>query len=138
MGLKEIVFKKYRLIKEMQEPRPLPLGVTEFHEWSDRIIKAAMLTATPESQKFALSDMILHLNPTEDHKDDAFFIKTLRKTAINQVADQMRQDLRNAAKARYEAEMMLKKAAEEKEKEAILEKDFTGPEESNVLENASV
>lgn len=72
------------------ELRPLPLGRKEFEEWSDRIISGALIPgATNESQKATLAGCVLHLGPTESHKEDAFFIHTLRKLAANQVAHAM-------------------------------------------------
>jgi hypothetical protein len=94
---------KDQLLKEWAEKRPLPMGRKEFEVWSDRIIQAAMVTADAASQKFALSDMILHLGPTEDHKEDAYFIKMLRKVAVNQVADAIRQEIRASKKAEMDA-----------------------------------
>jgi len=118
------------IVDQMNEPRPLPMGITEFHEWSNRIISGALvpnedgyyvgqdltrltkislpekiekLKIFQESQKFALANMLLHLGPTESHKPDAFFIHSLRKFAVNQVADAIRVELREAAKARTAA-----------------------------------
>lgn len=88
-----------RLISEWTKLRALPMGRQEFEEWSDRIIEAAMVDADPAGQKFALADMITHLNPTEDHKEDAYFIKRLRKVAQNQVAVAIRQEIKDAWKA---------------------------------------
>ena len=105
-------FKKKKvdtLVSEMKELRPLPLGVAEFHEWSDRIIEKAMLPATPESLKFALAEMIMHIKPTEDHCDDGYFIKCLRKGAANQVAHHMMITIRDEAKARLAKEEEAKK-----------------------------
>ncbi len=84
---------------QMTEPRPLPMGVTEFHEWSDRIISGALVPADKPSLKFALAEMIMHLKPTEDHCSDAYFIKCLRKGATNQVAYAMMETIRNERKA---------------------------------------
>lgn len=93
------------IVNQMNERRPLPMGKKEFHEWSDRIIAGAMIPgATVESQKFALADQLLHLGPTESHKEDAFFIHVLRKFAVNQVADAMRHEIRDEAKARLAKE----------------------------------
>lgn len=117
------------IVDQMLEPRPLPMGRKEFDEWSDRIISGALIPMatyeaipgidTPvllkakqeekeaifrESQKFALANALMHLGPTESHKPDAFFIHSLRKFAINQVADTVRKELHAAAKARTEAE----------------------------------
>ena len=57
--------------KELLVKRPLPQGMTEFEEWADRIISGALVTADPMSLKFALANMIMHLGPTESHKEDA-------------------------------------------------------------------
>lgn len=99
---------------QLLEPRPLPLGVKEFHAWADRVIAGALITATPDSQKFALASMILHLGPTESHKPDAFFVHSLRKSAANQVADAMLREIREAAKLRFSAEEAAKPLAEGK------------------------
>lgn len=129
------------IIDQMNEPRSLPMGVKEFHEWSDRIIGGALVpsdeglivgqlpraTSFPESkakyeklkifeesQKFALANALMHLGPTESHKPDAFFIHSLRKFAVNQVADTIRKELHAAAKARTAAEEeAAKKATDE-------------------------
>ena len=93
---------------QLHEPRPLPIGMTEFEEWSDRIISGAMLTADAESQKFALANELLQLKPTEDHKEDIYFIKLLRKFAVNQIADAARVDIREKVKARLAAEEVAK------------------------------
>lgn len=85
---------------QLQEKRPLPTGVTEFHEWSDRIISGACLTADSGSQKFALANTLLNLPPTTAFETDLYFIHVLRKHAINQVADAMRIEIRDAAKKR--------------------------------------
>ena len=92
------------ILNQLNEKRPLPLGMSEFQSWSDRIIAGAMLKATPESQKFALADMLLHLGPTVDHECDAYFIKSLRKYAINQVAVEVRKTLYASKEKRLETE----------------------------------
>jgi hypothetical protein len=97
---------------QMSEPRPLPTGRQEFEEWSDRIISGGILTADVESQKFALANLLLHLGPTESHKPDAFFIHSLRKFAVNQVADAIRVEIRDAAKARLAAQEAAKASSE--------------------------
>lgn len=93
----------------MAEPRPLPMGRTEFEEWSDRIISGSLVSADVASQKFALANMLLSLGPTESHKCDAHFIHSLRKFAINETAVSVRDELYKARKEKEEAE----KAAQE-------------------------
>ncbi len=121
------------IIDQMNEPRPLPMGRADFHEWSDRIIAGALLpdecgkvfemsgqTVWDEnspypkfvqSQKFALANQLLHLGQTESHKPDAYFIHGLRVSAIKQVAVTIGNEMRDAVKAR------LAKEAEEAERE---------------------
>ena len=96
---------------QLNEKRALPLGSQEFEVWSDRIISGACIPgATPESIKFALADQLLHLGPTVDFECDLYFIKCLRKFAINQVADFKRREIHDKAKARLAAEEEAKKA----------------------------
>lgn len=92
---------------QLLEKRPLPQGATEFEEWSDRIISGSLITADTMSLKYALANMIMHLGPTESHKEDAFFIHQLKKSAANQVA--------HAKIEQYKAEYAekAKKASEE-------------------------
>jgi hypothetical protein len=92
------------ILDQLNDVRPLPLGMTEFDEWSDRIISGALLSADTESQKFALANELLSLGPTQDHKEDIYFIKLLRKFAVNQVADEARKAIREKAKARLAAQ----------------------------------
>ena len=94
------------IVDQMLEPRALPMGRSDFEEWSNRIISGALVPGGEEnkevfheSQKFALANMILHLGPTESHKPDAFFIHALRKVAVNQVADVVRTEIREKVKA---------------------------------------
>lgn len=113
---------------QLNERRPLPMGRKEFEEWSDRIISGAMLEATPESQKFTLANLLLHLGPTESHKEDAFFIHSLRKFAVNQVADAMRIEIRDTAKERLAKEEEAKKTGE-------VQPETQGPNETKILAN---
>lgn len=91
-------------------PRRLPVGMTEFETWSDRIIDATGPLAERDSMKFALATQIMHLAPQRSSVPDRYFIRSLRKAAANQVASQVFQDI----KVR-QAE--LQKAAEEKAKQ---------------------
>lgn len=121
---------------QMLEPRPLPMGRKEFEEWSDRIISGALVPGPNgkvyqmaglsawdpdseyskhiDSQKFTLASMIMHLGPTESHKPDAFFIHSLRKAAVNEVAHAIGLELQSKSKARAARE---KEAEEKKGKE---------------------
>lgn len=90
---------------QLLERRPLPIGKTEWEAFVDRIFSGLCVPGlTRESVAFALADQILHLGPTEDFKEDAFFIHALRKFAVNQTADDMRKEIRDIAKARLAKE----------------------------------
>lgn len=107
---------------QMSERRPLPVGRAEFDEWASRIISGTLLPADEDSMKFALANMLMHLGPTESHREDAFFIHSLRKFAVNQVADTIRKELHEKAKARLaveEAEKAVQQAAKIAEQEAL-------------------
>jgi hypothetical protein len=98
------------IVAQMKEIRPLPLGMKEFDDWAERIISGALLppgSADPDtqydSQKFALASMLMHLSPTTDHECDGYFIKALRKSAINQIADAKMKELKEKAKQRLAA-----------------------------------
>jgi len=101
---------KSTILEQLNEKRPLPLGSTEFDEWADRIISGTLLDADADSMKFALANMLLHLGPTESHKEDAFFVHSLRKVAVNQVADAKRHEIQARAKARLAAEEAARQA----------------------------
>lgn len=88
--------------RKLTEKRPLPVGVTEFHEWSDRIISGACLPATPDSLKFALANILINLPPNLAFEEDVYFIHCLRKSAANQVADFVRTEIRDRVKKEKE------------------------------------
>lgn len=82
------------LTEKMKERQPLPIGRTQFEEWSDRIISGAMVEATTDSLKFSLASMLMHLGPTEAIKEDGYFILSLRKAAVNQTAYSVMEELK--------------------------------------------
>ncbi len=121
------------IIDQLNEPRPLPMGRVDFGDWSARIIAGALIPNESgkvfqtqdedptsdyaihfQGQQFALANMLMHLGPTESHKPDAYFVHSLRKFAVNQVADTIRKELHEKAKARTAA-----KAADEAATKAV-------------------
>ena len=102
---------KDKALEALNEKRPLPLGMTEFEEWSDRIIQGSCLPASPESLKFALGSMLMHLGPTVDHEADGYFIKCLRKSAVNEIAHAKMEEIRTKVKARLAKEQEAKDEA---------------------------
>lgn len=101
------------IIAQMNESRPLPMGMTEFEAWVERILSGSLLPCTDkESMTFALATMLMHLGPQESHKPDAFFIHSLRKSAVNQVAHAKMTEIKASHEARKKAEEEAKKVAE--------------------------
>lgn len=96
---------KSTIVSQLNEPRPLPMGQKEFVEWSERIISGALIPCDDrDSLVGALSAMLMQLGPTESHKPDAFFIHSLRKAAVNQVAHANFQALKRKKEALAEEE----------------------------------
>ncbi len=87
------------------KPLPLPIGRTEYDAWSKRIIEGASIPGlTEDSANFALTSMLLHLPSTQSFHTDAFFVHALRKSAINQTAVAVMQDIEARSKAKKQAE----------------------------------
>jgi hypothetical protein len=88
-------------------PSPLPVGMSEFQQWSDDIIELSGKFADVDSMKFALASQIMHLGAQQAYVPKNYFVKSMRKAAANQVASQAFQDVKNkqleAAKAAEEA-----------------------------------
>lgn len=97
-------FNNWLISKEQNKKKKLPVGLTEFHEWSEKIIGLAGLSATVNSQKHTLASMIMQLKPTEAFQSDAFFVHSLLKAASNQVALEYAQKIYPQEKARLLAE----------------------------------
>lgn len=117
---------------QLLESRPLPMGREAFEEWSDRIISGACIPGDiktddeaeifTESQKFTVAEMIMHLGPTESHKPDAYFIHSLRKAAVNQVAHTRMVEIKLKNDARKAAKIAAEQAIKDAELAAELEK----------------
>ena len=96
--------------EELLEKRPLPVGMADFHRWSDRIIAAAELPVN-DSMKYVLAYLLLDMGPAVAFECDNYFIQRLRKGAVNQVADFYRREI-------YEKKMQ--KVAAEKQNQAVV------------------
>jgi hypothetical protein len=80
-------------------PSKLPIGMTEFEKWSSEVIELTGPIADTDSLKFALCSMILHKGPDRNGVSPGsmpknFFVQGLRKSAANQVASQVFQDIK--------------------------------------------
>jgi len=101
-------------LKAMTDKKALPLTRDDFIQWTNEIIDLAMVPADRESQRFAIADMAVHLNGTEDHKEYGYFVKVLRKTTYNQIALSMMDEIRTKAKLRLaEQEAIVKDKAKD-------------------------
>ena len=97
--------KATRYFKQLASyvPTTLPIGMAEFDTWADSIIDLAGQFADSESMKFAIATMVIHLGPQRSVVAKNYFVRSLRKTAANQIAH-----------ARlYEIKLKQQKAAEE-------------------------
>lgn len=75
-------------------PMPLPSGMTEWNNWSERILNKVGPLADRDSLEYVLASQVMHLSPQSDHIPDQYFISALRKAAANQVASQVFQDVK--------------------------------------------
>lgn len=99
---------------------PLPVGMKEFNEFADRIITKAGPYADEDSMRFALASIVIHADATKAHYSDTYFLERLRKSAANQVASQVFQEIKqkqaDAAKQQAEATAALQDVANESQK----------------------
>ena len=91
-------------------PSKLPQGTSSFNKFYEDIIYAFGFPDN-RSYKNALATMIMHLGPTCNRKSRAHFAKAIAKTAANQIAYGVIEEIRAAYKAEEEA-TKLKPSAE--------------------------
>lgn len=111
-------------------PSKLPVGVQEFDSWAKDIIALLDkgLQEVPVDQvKFALASIIMHLGSTTKTKSKAYFVACLHKTAANQVASQVFQDIKVA---QLEAQKAAEAAAVAQTQEVTTEKEVTNAGET--------
>lgn len=81
----------------------LPQGVAEFHVWAESIITHYGLPLN-DSVKFAIATLILHAKEDAAYLSKEYFGHRAIKSAANQVAAGVMQDLKEAQAARIKAE----------------------------------
>jgi len=84
-------------------PSRLPVGKTEFEQWSDSIIELYSPPGDKRSIKFGLCALLMRLNQTEAFKSKAFFALCLYKGAAAQVAAYVMEEIKAEQRAEYEA-----------------------------------
>lgn len=91
----------YRLLSFL--PSALPVGMTQFQVWADKIIFAYNLPDN-DSSRFALATMILHAASTDAYKPKRYFGLCALKSMSNQIAGGVLQDLKQKQQERIAAE----------------------------------
>jgi len=118
---------KGRILKDLQENRPLPMGRKEFEIWSTRIINAALIPgATVKSLQWTLANELLHVKPGVCFEADGYFVSRLRKFCVNEVAAAMASEIRDSEKARL---------AEEEKQKGVVVPSQSQPNETKILAN---
>lgn len=84
-------------------PTPLPVGMTEFMDWSDSILELAGDYADEDSMRFVIASMVIHLGPQKSSIAKNYFVRSLRKTAANQVASQVFLDVKKRQEQKEQA-----------------------------------
>lgn len=94
--MKKIQTKLSKLLAQLLSllPSPLPVGMTEFEEFSNSVIELSGEYADRDSMKYAIASMIIHLGPQRSHVAKNYFVRSLRKAAANQIASQVFQDIK--------------------------------------------
>jgi hypothetical protein len=82
----------------------LPIGRTQFMEFTDKVIKFAEVDADHGGQRFALADAIVHLPPGKSMETLGYFVHLLRKIAVNQTCVMMRAEIHEACKRKIAEE----------------------------------
>lgn len=105
LEMKQLLAKFKELVKYALSylPHKLPVGLTEFHNFSDSIIELSGEYADRDSLKFAIATMILHAGEARGSLSKQYFVRRLRKVAANQVAGQVFTDIKEKQKAAQEA-----------------------------------
>lgn len=85
-------------------PSQLPVGLTEYHKFTDSIIDLVGPIADNDSLKWAISNQIIHLKPQQDSVAKRYFVKSLRKAAANQVASAVFQEIKNKQQEAFAAQ----------------------------------
>lgn len=86
--MKNIVSKIKKVINQVLGliPSPLPVGMTEFNQWSDSIINTYNLPGTERDKRYMLASMIIRFGETTAFKSKFFFFLALRSAAAKQIA----------------------------------------------------
>ncbi len=85
-------------------PTLLPVGLTSFYTWADSILELSGQYADKESMQFAIASMVIHLPAGKAYCSKNHFVAGLRKSAANQVASQVFQEIKTKMEEKQKAE----------------------------------
>ena len=94
-------------------PTKLPVGATQFATWADSIIELSGQFADRDSMVFAIASILIHADSRYGALPKRYFVNRLRKSAANQVASQIFQNVKQK-----QAEQLAKQQAEDTAKAA--------------------
>jgi len=99
-----------RLFYKIQDffPTSLPVGLTQFNDWCDRLLftyfPPGASAPTQESFRFSVAAMVLHLDSQSNKITNRFFGKAIQKGAANEVASYVMQFLKEQRDAAIRAQ----------------------------------
>lgn len=79
---------------------PLPVGMAEFDTWANSIIELGGQYADLDSLRFAIASMLIHADAKHGALPKHYFVVRLRKSAANQVASQVFQEIKEKQAAK--------------------------------------
>lgn len=98
-------------------PSKLPLGMSDFKAWADEVVELAELPIN-DTMHWTLANMLIESDKLSDAKPKRFYVKRLRKAAVNQVAAFVMHDLQSQKVAKDED---AKKAAAARPVESVVQ-----------------
>ena len=108
-------------------PSKLPTGMTEFNKWLDDVVELTGPIATERDMHFVLCSILIHADVKHGALPKRYFVTRLIKSAANQVASQVFQDIKLA-----QAEEQAAKKAELEALSKLTIVEATTPNESAV------
>lgn len=85
-------------------PTKLPTGMTEFNQFVADIIELVPGLADDRSIRFTVASMIMHLGPQRSHVAKNYFVRSLQKTAANQISHAVMLDIKKEQEEQRKAE----------------------------------
>lgn len=77
-------------------PTKLPVGMTSFNEFANDIAVLTGPIADIDSMRFAIASILIHSDSKYGSLSKNYFVQRLRKSAANQVASQVFQDIKKS------------------------------------------